>query len=483
MKGKLKFSLLLIIIMLLLFSYTQKNIIFNTRNLLNLELHAFENTNHYDAYVHHPASNNNTKFLEAQNGIDYSNFKGLSMDKTNINISFESKPLNLTLPVYTEKNRYYLPLTEIIEKLNGSIDFKDNSIVLNLNNNSIELNPSDNSYLRLDKINYLNKEIIVSEQFIYISMFDFCKIFNLITDWDKDNNIISLYYNKEQVLQKSPISSGRPALIRLEDITAGGSYTSFEDLEKLRIVADYLFKENIPFHVAWIPRYINPLANPPIDNDISKEYSMFNSAFLFTLDYLVDRNGIIGLHGYTHQYGNTISVGGKEFPQFSKDNIPRTDEYALQRVTLAINTAKELDIPCIFFEAPHYSLLPNQAKIIENYFDYMYEPYTPDGYTESKQLIKIKRGDRIIKYIPTPLDYLEPYDNVNKMISKLNVLKPNLLGSFFFHPYIDFKYISITRDSETGYPTYSYSENSTLHILLKAFEDKGFKFVRISDLN
>lgn len=477
--------LFIIIFMIALSNYKKLDIIFYPKNIFNIGLHAslYDKTYEEFANIYETATSPGFfKFLEIKNERDYSSFKGLPLEKADVNINFEGNTINLVLPIYTEKNRYYLPLTELIEKLNGTIDFDDNYININFQNNLTQLSIKDDSYIAFNETKHLNKKLLISDEIIYVSMFDFCKIFNLKTHWNENEKILSFYFNKDDYSQKSNPNSGRPALLRLEDITAGGSYTTFEDLEKLRIVADYLYKENIPFHVAWIPRYINPVSNPPIDNDISNHYSMFNSNFVFTLDYLINRNGAIGLHGYTHQYGSSVSVGGKEFPQFLKDNIPRTDEYASQRINSAIEAAKTLDIPCIFFEAPHYSILPNQAKVVENYFDYMYEPYTPDGYTESKQLIKVNRGDRIIKYIPTPLDYLEPTDDVNKMISKLNTLKPDLLGSFFFHPYIEFKYIQTTRNSQTGYPNYTYSNSSMLHSLFKAFEEKGFKFEYIYDL-
>ena len=104
---------------------------------------------------------------------------------------------------------------------------------------------------------------------------------------------------------------GRVALIRFEDVTAGDEYLDSDNLEKFRVVADYMFSAGVPFHIAWIPRFIDPPNG--IDNDISKDYSMPNANFLFTIEYLLNRNGVIGLHGYTHQYGNEVSADGTEF--------------------------------------------------------------------------------------------------------------------------------------------------------------------------
>ncbi|OOM69324.1 hypothetical protein CLOBL_52520 [Clostridium sp. BL-8] len=101
------------------------------------------------------------------------------------------------------------------------------------------------------------------------------------------------------------------ALIRFEDVTAGEEYLDSENLEKFRIVVDYMFSVGAPVHIAWIPKFVDPPNG--IDNDISKDYSMSNANFLFTIEYLLKRNGVIGLQGYTHQYGKEVSAEGTEF--------------------------------------------------------------------------------------------------------------------------------------------------------------------------
>ena len=80
--------------------------------------------------------------------------------------------------------------------------------------------------------------------------------------------------------------------------------------------------------------------------------------FVYTLDYMLDRDGLIGLHGYTHQYGKTVSIEGLEFhaPYGNGVNIPATEEYAQERINLAKEAAQNLDIPYAFFEAPHYGI-------------------------------------------------------------------------------------------------------------------------------
>jgi len=420
-----------------------------------------------------PTKNQPSIFFHKTSKTDYTAFKGLNMEKAEIGLKFEGKDLGLTLPVYIETNRYYLPLSEIVNNLNGSIKINENIAQIELNNLSILLDTKNNLYNKNGKEHKLRKKAILTDNVVYVSAFDLHKMFNLKIDWDDEHKFLSLYWNRDKLEHKQANGSGKPALIRLEDVAPGNMYTAPETFEKLRIVADYLYSENIPFHVAWVPRYISPKYN--IDNDPAKQNSMTNADFIYALDYMIERNGIIGLHGYTHQYGNSESIGGVEF--YGK-GIPGTDQYTQERLNLAIEAAKTLDIPYAFFEVPHYAASPSQFKVIEKNFDVIYEHY-PGVYSK---IVDQKSGNRTARYIPTPLDYVDGKNDTKNMIAKINNLaKSNVLGSLFYHPYIEFEDINIARDAD-GYPAYTYSGSSVLHQLAKTFRDKGYKFVTINDV-
>ncbi len=420
----------------------------------------------------------NSKISNKENN-NVLNFIGLNMEQDNILVKFENKELNLTLPVYVENNRYYLPISEIVKNLKGEVLIENNIVNLQLQNNNIKIDTTNNKFIVNKKKYNLKKKVIVKNSIIYASMIDFTNFFNLKTYWDIKNKTISFYTNRDKLSFAKEEGGSRASLIRMEDITAGAIYSSPESLEKLRIVADYLYKQNIPFHVAWVPRYIKPSEH--IDNDISKIYSFYNAEFIFTLDYFVDKGGIMGLHGYTHQYGNTESVEGLEFHRGKKDNIPDGEEYARERVDKAIDAAKKLDIECAFFEVPHYGILKKQLGVLEEKFKYIYEPYSENGgITEYKSIIKTNKSGKTTVYIPTPLDYVDGKSDCNNMLKKIENADKNLLGSFFYHPYIEFEDIKINR-GEDGYPYYNYSERSVLHKIIKKFENQKYKFYKISD--
>lgn len=411
--------------------------------------------------------------------VDYSQFQEPALSKDNIKLKFENKELDLTLPIFYETNRYYLPITEIISKINGKQILNDNSLTLELGNITQTIDLKENTYRNNDQLYHLKKKSLISGGVVYLSMFDFNKLFNLKVDWVTDSKTLSFYSNRDNKVRQVRLAEGKPALIRFEDISTYHLYTSTESLEKLRLVSDFLYQENVPFHVAWVPRYIDPRSSPMIDIDISKTYSIENANFVYTLDYMLDRDGLIGLHGYTHQYENSVSIEGIEFhaPYAKKLNPPDTEEYAQERVNLAKEAAQNLEIPYAFFEAPHYAISAKQLRVIENNFDNIYEEYSGSP----NQMVERRHGEKMTKYFPTPLNYVDGKNDVNRMINKIRKLRPDVLASFFYDPNLEFESIVLSKEPD-GYPTYTYS-TSVLHQLLEVFREKGYRFEKITELN
>ncbi|MDP4143510.1 MAG: DUF2334 domain-containing protein [Bacillota bacterium] len=422
------------------------------------------------------AKADNSKTLPPEDYKPYSS--KLPLPKDNININFQGKDLKLQLPIYIKANRYYIPLNELANKLSMEYSLEKDSISITYNHKNINFNYIDNIYTENNKNVALREKVILDNKIIYIPLFELCKMFNFKTDWELDKKTIKLFDSREKMIVKNPTNGNKTALLRLEDIGPGSEFINEDSLEKLRLMADYLFSENVPFHIAWVPRYVEPGAK--IDNDPATQYSMCNADFIFTTDYLLDRNGIIGLHGYTHQHGNSISFRGTEFHMGKNDNIPASEQYAAERMDNAINAAKQLDIPFKFFEAPHYAILPTQMKAAEDRFNLIYQPYSTDGgVTECKYIFERKLGSRTVKYIPTPLDYVKNKNDIPNMIKKIDSLKPDMLRSLFYHPWIEFQDIKITRDND-GYPSYTYSDNSGLHILINHLYKNGYRFQPIT---
>lgn len=417
------------------------------------------------------SSSKDNTLIKTENQIKpqlISKFQELNFPKDQIKFSFEGKPIQLTLSIYNDKNRLYIPFSELIYKIHGKLAIKNDIINIIFNNKNIFIVNKDKKYWFADNPNKkfdLKKNIIKNGDVIYISLIDLTTIIDLKTRWDIEKKKINLFLNKEKVvtLVKNQPSS-KNALIRLEDITAAQRYETTEQLEKLRVIGDYLYSLGVPFHIAWVPRYIDKVKN--IDNDPSKTYNMYNADFVFTMDYLINKNGFIGIHGYTHQFNQTVSIDGLEF---SKKNLT-TEKSIRDRLELAIKCAKDLDFPYTFFEAPHYGATNYQHKIMEQYFSYIYDPNS-----------KYKGSNNKTIYVPTPLNYVDGKEDLPNMLKKINNLSNNVLGSFFYHPNIEFEFINV-EGNNNEYPSVKYDKNSVLHQILKTFNQRGYKFISIIDL-
>ena len=392
-----------------------------------------------------------------------------------LKIRFEGEVISLNSPIFIAGNRVYLPISEIAQKLAGQVKSPEGSVLLvKIGNVEVKVDTEKNSYITALGEAKLKKKVLKLGQTYYLSVFDLCKIFNWRTDWDTKNKVLSLFRERGRGVSRTANRGTKPALIRLEDFVANPMYTKAQNLEKVRVIVDYLYSESIPFHVAWVPRFVDPRPESKADNDISSQNSLTNADFLFTLDYMNDKNGIIGLHGYTHQYGDSVSVKGYEFHNTPGDGIPSDTDYAEERMNFALESARRLDIPYGFFEAPHYSISLQQLAVAERKFLYIFQNYPGT----SDVIVNKKVAGRVVKYVPTPLGYVPGKKDLGKILSRINNPSDIGLASFYLHPFIEFEDIKVIRDKK-GYPTYFYSADSALHQLIRAFRANDFKFSTI----
>lgn len=433
-----------------------------------------------------PIQNEKLKKPQASNEIssnssnelrsDYNSFKGLNMNEDNVQFKIDGNKLSFKFPVYLDKNRYYLSLNEFIEKLNGTIEKVGNSLNIVLDNTTYFIDLDSNTAICPNYKFSLKKGLLNSGQIYYINFSDLSHMLNLYTRWDKDNKIITCkingFKNKEIKPYKSTIN--QIGLIRFEDIGLRSQPYSKDYFEKLRIIANYMYERTIPYHIAWIPRYVIP--NQGIDNDPLTKNNFEMAEMVYSLDYFASHNGIIGLHGYTHQSSNTESGTGFEFGKFDP-----SDSNFEEKIQKAIKTASYLDIPISFFEVPHYEITPNQNKIAEKYFKILYYPFNDYG-KDKADLTKpqLSPYNKTSYYVSTPLDYI-PMGKEDNSLAKLKDANINNMGSVFFHPNLEKNYISLTQDNN-GAPTFTYYNNSILKRLINVLEEKGFKMISVTDI-
>ncbi|WP_341349992.1 DUF2334 domain-containing protein [Clostridium polynesiense] len=304
--------------------------------------------------------------------------------------------------------------------------------------------------------------------------FDICRIGNLVTRWNTAENKIAIYSRRGNKINsakdKRDKSFKKAALVRFEDLAPMDTYLGDDSLEKLRALGDRMEDNNSPFHIAWIPRYVNPPEG--IDNSLLDNRNMKNAHFLFTLDYLISKGGNIGLHGYTHQYEEEESIVGSEF--WEKYNLSRREQR--ERVEKAIESAQYLNLPYKFFETPHYRANVRFQQLLEQYFDFVYEPSI--ALLNNKPAFSPFEGKTM--FVPAPLGYVKD-DNVGEMIGEIEKLKGEDFFSFYYHPGKEFKYITLESEKD-GYPYYRYEEGKGVIAVINKLKSIGAEVVSLDSI-
>ena len=385
----------------------------------------------------------------------------------NITLNILDKYTIKNTPTLLKSQRYYIPLSLICEKLNYDMQKSQSFLVITNNSHKIILNY--NNFNKDSRQGSLRGNIIIEDDKPYVSISDIEEIFDLIAVFDFKNNSISLIPNNVEKSKSSLVSySKKVAFLRFEDFTAGYSNMVDTNQTKIKCMTNFLYSQGIKFHIAWIPRFKVPLEN--IDNDLLQNNSIENVGFVNLLDYIINKGGEIGLHGYTHQSGDSNSAVGEEL---SKD-INNTVEATRAVIENGIDTASALNIPISFYESPHYGDTKLQQSIIEEYFQILYEPYD-----SSKK--NIYKTDNNHLYIPTPLGYVKgPNNEMSSIIYGLNKYDPEVLRSLFYHPSTEIDFINFNIDNNIL--NVNYDKNSPLQKIVRAIKDNKYTTVHVSEL-
>lgn len=175
----------------------------------------------------------------------------------------------------------------------------------------------------------------------------------------------------------------RRAMVRLEDVGAKVSQTAMQQL------VDDLFARRIPFSVAVIPFYRDPLG---AYNGGRREEIHANAAgaaaLRNSLTYARTRGGSFVLHGYTHQYESQrnpwTGVSGDDFEMWNiVANTPTyTQAQAVTRVRAGITELASMGVTAFAWEVPHYHASPAASVAARTVFPTAYQRavyYTDDS--------------------------------------------------------------------------------------------------------
>ncbi|MDC8758285.1 DUF2334 domain-containing protein [Janthinobacterium fluminis] len=145
------------------------------------------------------------------------------------------------------------------------------------------------------------------------------------------------------------------AMVRLEDIDA---LVNPANVKKL---SDFLYRRHIPFSLAAIPLYMDPLGR--YNGGVPRTIPLSQASNLQTaLNYAISRRGEVVQHGYTHQYSNVpnphsaVTGDDLEFWDFVH-NTPLPEDslaYAAGRIQAGMNDLLAHGYTPVAWETPHY---------------------------------------------------------------------------------------------------------------------------------
>ena len=182
----------------------------------------------------------------------------------------------------------------------------------------------------------------------------------------------------------SPTTTTRHrALVRLEDVSPDSDPVAF------RASVDYLYSAGVPFSVALIPQYVDPLGY--YNNGVAETITWKDKPdMLAAVKYATTKGGTLILHGFTHQSAKLLNpysgVTGDDFEFFRAHVDPATNNviydgavandsasFALGRINAGLKELKDNKIPTpSIFEFPHYAGSPTDAKAIKTIFPTAY---------------------------------------------------------------------------------------------------------------
>ena len=253
------------------------------------------------------------------------------------------------------------------------------------------------------------------------------------------------------------------ALVRIEDVNAT------DDPAALRAIADYLEAEHVPFSVAVIPRYVDPLDAYGLGAELRFEDA---PEFVAALEYMTSRGGTLLLHGFTHQHSNALNpYSGASADDFefwtahidAQDDVvldgPIPDDsasYAAGRVERGLQDFAAVGLPAPgIFEFPHYAGSAVDARTIATRFATAYHRglYFGGALTQGPDDLSHVAGQFFPyavhdvygwKVLPENLGNYEPLPQNNHpprlpadLLRNANAARVVRDGfaSFYFHPY------------------------------------------------
>ncbi len=253
------------------------------------------------------------------------------------------------------------------------------------------------------------------------------------------------------------------AIIRLEDVDP------VYPTELLRAAADYLHSQRIPFAMAVVPVYADPLG---YYNDGQPERVEMARAphFVEALRYMIGRGGQLVMHGYTHQYDDALNpftgVTGDDYEFFRVTYDAQTNlvdfmplpedsrQWAQGRIRAGLHQFEQARLTPVAWETPHYGASALDYLVFAETFPLTIQRalyFDAAGHVAGQFFpYVIERDVYGQKIMPENLGNVDPEQwslypprlpqDLIRAARKNRVVRDGW-ASGFFHPYLDLTYL------------------------------------------
>ncbi len=249
-----------------------------------------------------------------------------------------------------------------------------------------------------------------------------------------------------------PHQEERRALVRLEDVSVE------EEPENLTRIADFLSSRKIPFQISLIPIFKDPKNNEEI-------YLSDRPEFVQAIHYMMSKGGVIVMHGSTHQYRGKSGDDFEFWDELGSKTI-QGDSPALveNKLRAALEECFKNGIYPLSWETPHYVASTTDYRTLAKYFNSAYERVCSLDRADTGHFFPYTSIDRFGRFIiPEPLGFIDGEKPDPEALlanaERLQVVRDGV-ASFFFHPFLDVKYLEACVDG---------------------IENLGYKFISIGD--
>jgi len=163
------------------------------------------------------------------------------------------------------------------------------------------------------------------------------------------------------------------ALVRLEDVGA------LVNRDNMKTLSDYFAINNIPFSIALIPFYRDPLGQfnggTPMEVHLADAKNLLRA-----VKYARKKGGSVLMHGYTHQYNSmlnpysAVSADDYEFWDIVNNQpvIEDSVQWALDRLDAGLTEMASVGLTPFAWETPHYHASPKSHQAFVQRFDTAY---------------------------------------------------------------------------------------------------------------